>query len=70
MTLQSSAAQGSMVRNLLGTTKQGGFALYWALGVALVLGGFGTSASTAVISARSGLAADIQASVNLAKTGS
>jgi hypothetical protein len=55
--------------NMLRTTKSSGFALSWTLGAALVLGGVGTSASAAVISARSGLATDIQAAVNLAKTG-
>lgn len=45
------------------------FALCWALGVAVVLGSLGTPARAAVISAPSGLAADIQAAVNLAKTG-
>ena len=55
--------------NILRTTKSSSFALSWTLGAALVLGGVSTSASAAVISARSGLAADIQAAVNLAKTG-
>jgi hypothetical protein len=45
------------------------FALSWALGMAIVLGGFATSSSAAVIRARSGSATDIQAAVNLAKTG-
>ena len=51
------------------TVKRRSPALSWMLGMALVLGGFSTSASAAVIGARSGSAADIQAAVNLAKTG-
>ena len=55
--------------NIRRTTKSSNFALSWTLGAALVVGGVSTSASAAVISARSGLATDIQAAVNLAKTG-
>ena len=52
-----------------GTTRCSSFALSWALGMAIVLGGFATSACAALINARSGSATDIQAAVNLAKTG-
>src|SRR5215475_7322962 len=68
MRLRSYAGRVGMIRNLLETGKRR-FALYWALGMAVVVGGFGTPASATVISARSGLAADIQAAVDSAKTG-
>src|SRR6185369_16339677 len=57
------------ISSVLRTTKCRSLALSWTLGMALVLGGFSTWASAAVISAHSGSAADIQAAVNLAKTG-